>query len=48
MLFDVYGTNAPFQWLCWGLVFVGLILAHESRVVPRLADSSCSAPSPSP
>ena len=29
MLFDVYGTNAPFQWLGWVLVFVGLILANE-------------------
>lgn len=29
MLFDVYGATAPFQWLGWALVFVGLILANE-------------------
>ena len=29
MLFDVYGANAPYQWLGWALVFVGLILLNE-------------------
>ena len=27
MLFQVYGENAPFQWLGWVLVFAALIAA---------------------
>ena len=29
MLFDVYGANAPFQWLGWVIVFVALLALNE-------------------
>ena len=29
MLFQVYGSTAPFQWAGWIMVFVGLIVANE-------------------
>ena len=41
MLFQVYGENAPFQWLGWVLVFVALILANEFARRSKLGGILC-------
>ena len=41
MLFDVYGANAPYQWVGWLLVFVGLIVANEFARRSKLGGILC-------
>ena len=41
MLFQVYGENAPFQWLGWVLVFAALILANEFARRSKLGGILC-------
>ena len=41
MLFDVYGANAPYQWVGWALVFVGLIVANEFARRSKLGGILC-------